>query len=164
MEADKEILEAKIEELERELVKVRREAIEASRSKTMFLANMSHEIRTPMNSIIGIYNILSQTELTEEQKELARSLGCHFHDFITRSEISELIEIADDVHPLLPPADRFTHRRDFAVDRPHAEIILRQLRLETEQHVLHHRGLGGGPLNGALILTPHAAPKIEFVS
>lgn len=37
--------------------------------KTSFLSTMSHEIRTPMNGILGMTQILKQTELSEEQKE-----------------------------------------------------------------------------------------------
>ena len=71
MKPEKKItdLQNRIEELETELKLAIKDSIDANMKKTMFLANMSHEIRTPMNSILGIYTLLSQTTLTEEQKE-----------------------------------------------------------------------------------------------
>ncbi len=55
-----------------ELLEAKEIAIAASRTKSMFLANMSHEIRTPMNGIISVAEMLRNTDLNEEQRELLR--------------------------------------------------------------------------------------------
>ena len=57
-------------EAEQQLIDAKNEAELASSAKARFLAMMSHEIRTPLNGVLGIVNLLDETELDSEQKRL----------------------------------------------------------------------------------------------
>ncbi len=68
-------LENEIAKRTAELRKVNEELREASRLKSEFLANMSHELRTPMNAIIGFSELLSGSQLNEEQADYAETIN-----------------------------------------------------------------------------------------
>lgn len=56
-------------QLEEKALQARVLAEQASRAKTEFLANMSHEVRTPLNAIMGLNQLLLETNLTSEQRQ-----------------------------------------------------------------------------------------------
>lgn len=146
-----------------QLEDARRKAEEGARAKTDFLATMSHEIRTPMNGVIGMTQLLEETDLDSDQKlytntilSSARTLLALINDILDLSKL-------DAGQISLNPCDFDLHRCfDETIQLLRTQGEAKGLILEVERDVDLPRYLHGDDHRLRQILNNLVGNAIKF--
>ena len=133
-----QLLNAKQEALNTQLLASNQKVEQATASKSMFLANMSHEIRTPMNGIIGMLEIVLRSELSPSQREQLTKAA--YSGQILLSLINDILDFSKveagklDIESICGNAIKFTRNGQISINvdfQLHDETQLLSLFIEV---------------------------------
>ncbi len=134
-------LERKVAERTRELEASRAEAEHANKAKSQFLAAMSHEVRTPMNAVLGMSEILQNTELSAQQRDMLHTIRESGQTLLT--QINEILDFSkiesDQLHLEATPFDLY--RTVYEAVRVNVTIAEQKdidLIVDFEEQLPHH--------------------------
>ncbi len=128
---------------ELELVEARNKALLAEKAKTLFLANMSHEIRTPMNGVIGILDLLSETELDESQTDMIKTIQYCGQNLMTiLNDILDLTKIESGKLKLAQSEFDLLKLLSETVSLFEAECLKKDIKLKFKNALNHHLFIG----------------------
>ncbi len=114
--------------VEKELIAAREAALAASGAKSEFLSSMSHEIRTPMNAILGMADLLWESEINPEQRRYLATM---------RNNGNMLLDLINEILDLAKVESGRLHLEQIQLDlRDLAEKLLETLALRA-----HTKGL-----------------------